>query len=338
MKTEKLTSVDAFVVFDLDAASTSLGIVRLAPKVLVDGATWLARSQTYQFASFELAMGGASAGINARPDGRAAAVEGFVAEVAPWVASHRLLVDAGKGVSEADLSPLRGDDPRGAAVADRAATDLAVGLTQSIDSAVGALDSCRVAIEGADVRTIALVDQLAARGASVVAVSTSAGTAEATGGLSPESLKTELTAHGADAVAHLGVEVGPADALFATDADVLVVGSKAGVLDHHVAATVTAAHVVPSGPIPVTAKALAVLGRRGSVVLPDFITTAGPTLTSFPSVVADGDRYGAVSARIAAALAEVIGTEEPPVLVACRRAEAYLATWCDDLPFGRPLA
>ena len=49
----KLPDTDAFVVEDLDGASTHVGIVRLAPKILVDGATTLARSMTYLFASFE---------------------------------------------------------------------------------------------------------------------------------------------------------------------------------------------------------------------------------------------------------------------------------------------
>ena len=71
MTTRKLTSTDAFVVIDLDGAPTAAGIARLAPKVLVDGARWLARSQTYQFAAFGRPASGASAGINAPADGRA---------------------------------------------------------------------------------------------------------------------------------------------------------------------------------------------------------------------------------------------------------------------------
>jgi hypothetical protein len=63
----KLGATDAFVVFDLDGASRSVGPTRLAPKILVDGAELLARSATYLFASFGHQVGGASAGINARP-------------------------------------------------------------------------------------------------------------------------------------------------------------------------------------------------------------------------------------------------------------------------------
>ena len=82
---ERLKNVDAFVVFDLEDAPCSAGVVRSAPKILLDGATWLARSATYQFASFEIRAGGASAGVNAAPDARPEAVAAFVAEVQPWV-------------------------------------------------------------------------------------------------------------------------------------------------------------------------------------------------------------------------------------------------------------
>ncbi|MDD9369328.1 MAG: hypothetical protein PV358_04385, partial [Acidimicrobiales bacterium] len=81
MKVDKLTGTDGFVVTDLDDATTSVGVVRLAPKVLRDGAQLLARSVTYAFASFGIAgHGGASAGINAKPDARDDALAAFLDE------------------------------------------------------------------------------------------------------------------------------------------------------------------------------------------------------------------------------------------------------------------
>ena len=65
----------------------------------MDGATALARTLTYRFASFERQVGGASAGINAKPDDRAAAVAAFVEEVEPLVADRRFLTEPGRGVS-----------------------------------------------------------------------------------------------------------------------------------------------------------------------------------------------------------------------------------------------
>jgi hypothetical protein len=34
---------------------------------------------------------------------------------------------------------------------------------------------------------------------------------------------------------------------------------------------------------------------------------------------------------------EVLGDDEGPVLGACERAEAFLGTWMEALPFGRPI-
>jgi glutamate dehydrogenase (NAD(P)+) len=338
VKIEKLDSVDAFVVFDLEAAPTSTGIVRLAPKVLVDGATWLARSQTYQHASFGLEVGGASAGINARADARAEAVAAFVSEVTPWVASQRLALDVGRGVSDADLDALRSHDVRGRSIGDERLSLAALGIVEAMAAAIGAPEGRTVAIEGFDGRTMALIDELAGRGARVVAVQATAGTAADPAGFERDRL-AEAAAAGGDAVTPLVDRLDPPDAVFAAPADVLVVGSKAGVLDHTVAATVTAATVVPSGPIPVTAKALAMLTRQGVTVLPDFLTTAGPVFAGFPQARGDEpDARAAVARHIPDAVREILGSDESPVLIACRRAEAFLSTWCGDLPFGRPLA
>src|SRR5258705_70167 len=85
---QKLTSTEGFVAFDLDDAPAA-GVVRSAPKILVDGASLLARSLTYRLATFQRKVGGASAGVNAPPDGTAASTEGFdEATVASAWAEH----------------------------------------------------------------------------------------------------------------------------------------------------------------------------------------------------------------------------------------------------------
>src|SRR5690606_12052115 len=85
---DKLRNTTGFVVVDLDDAPTSVGIVRVAPKVLQGSATALARTATYTFAARELQVGGASAGISTDPEQRAEAVAAFADEV-------RERVDAG---------------------------------------------------------------------------------------------------------------------------------------------------------------------------------------------------------------------------------------------------
>jgi glutamate dehydrogenase/leucine dehydrogenase len=341
---ERLKDVDAFVVFDLDDAPVSAGVVRSAPKILVDGATWLARTATYQFASFGIQAGGASAGVNAAPDSRPGAIESFVTEVEPWVASKRFVPDAAKGVAADDLVALRNADPRPTAFwADGVATGLvAATIVASAELATGGLDGRTVAIEGFDGVGARVATELAARGACLVAIGTADGTALQESGFDAAAIADAWRAHGTALVRELALEPGPAGEVLGVDADVLIAGSKAGVIDHGVAAGCSCRIVVPSGPIPVTAKGLAVLRREGVCVLPDFVTTAGAVLGGLAPAL-DGASGATrttddVSAQVRGALGEVLDHDQGPLLGACHRAESFLRTWRDTLPFGRPLA
>jgi hypothetical protein len=119
---------------------------------------------------------------------------------------------------------------------------------------------------------------------------------------------------------------------FDADCDVLLVAGKAGMLEHDLAATVRARVVVPLTPVPVTARALAVLGRAGIVVVPDFVATAAPLLAAFDP------EGGDVMERVHTSVAELAG-EGTNLWMACAlRAEEHLKSWQPELPFGRPLA
>jgi len=332
---QKLTSTDGFVAFDLDEAPAA-GVVRSAPKILVDGASLLARSLTYRFASFERQVGGASAGVNAAPDDRAAALAAFAGEVEPLVRDGRLVVDPAKGVGADDLAPLHAADPRPPAYATRHDELAGLGVAVAAHTAVRGLAGRRVAIEGFDATGPAIVAGITSRGGKVVAISTADGTATSTDGFDEGAVAAAWAEHGTALVGQLAPSAGKPWEVFGVDAEVLVAGSKPGVIDDAVAAGVTAGTVVPSGPVPVTAKALAVLRRAGVVVVPDFIATAGPLFAGWP--LDAGDPATAASVAIDAALLDVLAHDDGPLLGACYRAEAFLASWRDELPFGRPLA
>ncbi len=326
MPVQKLTSTDAFVVRDLADAPRSMGVVRCAPKILVDGATWLARSVTYACASGGIRAGGASAGVNAAADGRAAALAAFDTEAA---SSGDLVLDAGKGVDPADLPALAAADPRPADVRAAAPALLAAGIVAAAGAARGGLDGAAVAVEGLDAMpaadAAALLDALGAAGATIAGLTVTA----------PAEVAAALAAGGlADLVADPSA---PANRVLGTAADVLLVGSKAGALEHNGAAFVRAGVVVPWGPVAVSAKALAVLGRAGVVVVPDFLSTAGP-VWAWAGDDASGPDPARMGRRVAASVADVLGHEHGAYLGACFRAEAFLGSWCPALPFGRPLA
>lgn len=331
MSIRKLTTVDGFVVIDLDDAPTSTGIVRSAPSILRSGAADLARSVTYSYASLGMQRGGASAGINAKEDERPAAITAFVAEIATMVQAGTFLPDPGKGVREEDLTALRPLDPR-VPVSERLRERLvAAGALAAAEQACGSLEGRTVAIEGYDESSRPLVGALIERGAKVVAVSTTGGSVHDANGLSPFEL-----AKGAGVVP-AGAD--PAFKVFGAPCDVLFTGSKMGALDHKGAEHVTAKAVIPTGPIPVTAKALAMLRRAGAVVMPDFVVLCGPLIAAWGDADADAEALEkATTETVTGILGEVAAHPDGPLLGACERAEAFLRTWRETLPFGRPLA
>ena len=282
VKVQRLTSTDGFVVWDIEGATTSAGVVRVAPKVLQDGAVLLARSVTYTFASFGVEGGaGASAAVNAKPEDRDTAWAAFVEEVKPLTESGQLSLAPGLGATVEDLAPLRGAEPDPALLAAGAIAAAKVG---------GPLDW----------RTAAVV------GTGPVVDATTAALKEA---------DTTLV-----------------DSRFDAPCDVLFVAGKAGVLDHPTAEAVQASLIVPLTPVPVTARALAILGRAGKVVVPDFLSTAAPLLA-----VHDGGRGDPVQ-RVREVTIELADQGTGMWLAAAQRAEELLATWTDQKPFGRPLA
>ena len=294
MPIEKLETVDAFIVFDLADAPESVGIVRSARKILPGGASDLARSMTYAFATFEMCRSGASAGINAVDDDRADAVAKFTAEIAPMVTSGRFLPEPGTRVPRAALESLAEADPR-AAIGDVADRATVAGVVAAAASAASGLDGRTVAIEGSGPACDALTIAVEEQGGTIVEMN------------------------------------GQADVLFA--------GSKMGAIDHTVAEQLQVGTLVPYGPIPVTARALAVLGRAGTTVVPDFIATAGSLFAWWPTGDPTPEAIAAdAAANVSASIEEITGHPDGLFLAAAYRAESFLATWQDSLPFGRPLA
>ena len=301
MKIEKLAG-NAFIAHDLDDAPCELGVVRAAPKVLQGGAKAMARTTTYTFAVRGLKVGGASAGISAEPDVVDAAVAAFVEGVAERAAEGRLVLDADKGVDPDALGPLASGDPRPAVH--------------------------RELVDG-----IRLDQRLLGVGAVAAAVAAHGSADGWTASVEPGPAAASVHAALSDA----GIDAG-ADTLDAP-VDVLFCGTRQGVVDGATAATVGAKLVVPIGPHAVSAKGLAVLDQRGVVSLPDFVTLAGPTYAGWPEGEATAEAITAACRDgISGIVAEVLEHEEGPFLGACYKAEEFLATWQDTLPFGRPLA
>ena len=354
MGTRKLSGTDGFVIVDLDDAPGSSGLMRLAPKILPSGAREMARSATYGFAAVGMRRSGASGGINARPDDRAGAVEAFVTECEPWVATGEFLPDAGKGLSAADLAPLQATDPRhpirlhtvgGVSLAERLT---GCGAVAAVAAARDGLEGRRIVIEGCGPAGVAAAAAAAEQGAVLAGVATEKGfcSTAAGAGLDAAAIGEAWAAHGPGFVEHLDGACSEPGDVWGAAGDVLLVGSKMGVLNHDIAAGLNVSAVACLHPIPFTTRALVVLEAAGSVMLADFVCLAGPLFAAWPGDLAglEGDAVTAEAIEAAATEAitnlvrETAGHPEGAFLGACHHAESFLATWRDKLPFGRPLA
>lgn len=340
---EKLT--DGFIAYDF-TDGPAVGVVRAAPKILQGGAKEMARSMTYRFGILNMAVGGASAGINAKPEERDEIIAGFVSEATEMVASGRLMLDPGKGTTAEQLAPLDAvdsrDSGRNATVDGIALRDhlKGVGAIAATSRALGgSIDAMPVAIDGGGTAGIAAAREAAKRGALVTAIATSKGMITDRAGIDPTAITEAWSAGGDSFIEQLGYEVSPAWGIFGVEAKALLSGSKMGAIDHKVAGNLQVAIVTPLDAVPYTTKATLVAKELGTIVLPDFVTTAGPTFADWPP----GDKDPAsIEAAAIAAIDQIIddtaGSDRGPVLEACFWAESFIKTWRDQLPFGRPYA
>lgn len=354
MGVRKFSGTDGFVIVDLDDAPGSSGLVRLAPKILPSGAREMARSATYAFAAVGMRRSGASGGINTRPDGRAAAVEAFVDECGPWVAAGEFLPDAGKGLDTADLAPLQAQDPRHPIrLSDAGGVSLTEHLTGSgavaaVAAALDGLEGRRIVIEGCGPAGVAAAASAAEQGAVLAGVATANGfcTAPDGAGLEPAAIGEAWAAHGPAFVEHLDGACSEPGDVWAAAGDVLLVGSRMGVLNHQVADGLGVSAVACLHPVPFTTRALVILQAAGAVILADFLCLAGPLFAAWPAELAGLEGHAVTPEAIEAAATEAITNlvretvdhPEGAFLGACHHAESFLATWRDQLPFGRPLA
>ena len=342
MRLHKFQSVDAFVALDLAGAEASSGPVRWARKILQGGAKDLARSQTYTYAALQMRRSGASAGINAEAPARAEAVAAFVAESAALVSEGTYLPDAAKGVSDQDLAPLRDADPRNADRLDAfAAACDGLSAAAAADAAAG-LDGSTAVIEGFSSTGPALASSVVERGGRVVGVATAEGSLASADGFDPAALAEAWTEHGDKALGALAGGddgLGKPGALWGIDADIVFAGSKMGVVNHGVAEGLGCRTLVPSGRLAFTSKALAVCRRGGVAAVPDFVALAGSSIAAWSSPgTADDEVRADIASTVATLMADAAGSDDGPFLGACYAAEAFLSTWQDELPFGRPLA
>jgi glutamate dehydrogenase (NAD(P)+) len=349
----ELSSVPGFVVFDMPGVPMSAGGTRLALDVSVGEVALLARAMTYKYAALGIRVGGAKAGVRGDPADRAARADlmaRFCAEIAPLADAGRLVTGPDMGTTEGDFTPLRQRHAVPAAIS--AVVDgvpfedllTGYGVAAAAEAALGASSGGgdggwqgrSAAIEGFGKVGGGVAREVTRRGGRVVAVSTLAGCVADPSGLDVEMLLTLRRAYGDACVLHYGRRAGPSADLFtAVAADVIVPGTRPGVMDARTAAALPAGVLVvaPAANVPYTEQGADTLRRRGIVALPDFVCNCGAVLGYRSSADEGPDEIlAAVGATITGVIREVMDDPDGPLPGAIRRAANFLRTWWGEPP------
>ena len=346
----ELGSVPGLVVFDLPGVPVSAGGTRLAPDVSAAEVALLARAMTYKFAALGDRVGGAKAGVRGDPAdraGKAALMARFCAEVRPLADAGRFLTGPDMGTTEEDFAPLR--ERRSAPAAVQAVVGgvpfedmlTGYGVAVAADAALGAewgwgWEGRSVAIEGFGKVGGGVAREVTRRAGRVVAVSTLAGCLADPAGLDVELLLALRRVHGDACVLRYGRPVSPPDELFtAVTADVVVPGTRPGVIGARIAESLPAGVLVvaPAANVPYTAQGAEVLRRRGIMALPDFVCNAGAVIgyrsagDAAPAAV-----LAAVEARITELILQALGHPRGPLAGACEQAGRFLRGWWGEPP------
>jgi glutamate dehydrogenase/leucine dehydrogenase len=346
----ELDSVPGLVVFDLPGASVSAGGTRLAPDVSLAEVALLARAMTYKFAALGAQVGGAKAGVRGNPAdraGRAALMAKFCAEVGPLVASGRFLTGPDMGTFEEDFAPLR--ERRGepgamqASVAGVPFEDLLTGygVAAAAEAALdvrwgSGWDSRTVAIEGFGKVGGGVAREVTRRGGRVVAVSTVAGCVTDSSGLDIGLLLELRREYGDACVTRYGRPYRPPGELFtAVNADVLVPGTRPGVIDGPTAERLPGGVkvVAPAANAPYTEAGAAILHERGILALPDYVCNAGAVIGYRSARDATPQQVlAAAGARISGLIRAALEDPGGPLAGACAQAGEFLRGWWGEPP------
>jgi glutamate dehydrogenase/leucine dehydrogenase len=202
-------------------------------------------------------------------------------------------------------------------------------------------DGRAVAIEGFGKVGGGVAREVTRRGGRVVAVSTVAGCVTDSSGLDIGLLLELRREYGDACVTRYGLPHRPPGELFtAVNADVLVPGTRPGVIDGPTAERLPSGVkvVAPAANAPYTAEGAQVLHRRGILALPDFVCNAGAVIgyRSDPDATPQ-QVLAAAAARISALIRAALEEPGGPLAGACAQAGEFLRGWWGEPP-APPLA
>jgi glutamate dehydrogenase (NAD(P)+)/glutamate dehydrogenase (NADP+) len=276
----------AVLVVDNTAAGPAIGGCRMAPDVTVAECARLARAMTFKNAAAGLPHGGGKSVIVGDPKMPAAEKERLIRAFAQTIREiESYIVGPDMGTDEVAMAWVHDEIGRsvglpreigGIPLDEIGATGhgLAAAARAAEEVAGIAVAGARIAVQGYGAVGRWAARVLVARGAVLVAVADSGGTAIDPGGLDPDRLDA-LKAAGRSVADIAGATRAGREAVITAECDILIPAARPDVIGPENVDAIRARMVLEGANIPATAEAEARLHARGILVVPDFIANAG---------------------------------------------------------------
>jgi len=291
---DPITKMSGVVVVDNTALGPGKGGVRMVPDLTTEEVFGLARAMTWKNALAGIPFGGAKSGINAHGTNhhKAELVKAFASKIAHLVPDI-YIPGPDMNMGERDMASIANviGTPKAATgkPADMGGLPHELGSTGygvflstqvALEYAKMPIEGATVAIEGfGNVGTFA-AKFLTERGARVIAVSDSKGTAYLESGLDYETLMNVKKEKGT-VTAYPGASVLEAAQLFSLKCDVLIPGARPNVIHVGNVRQVKARIIVEAANIPMKPEIEHDLSKKGVLIIPDFVANAGGVISSY---------------------------------------------------------
>ncbi len=307
------TKMHGVLVIDNTARGPGKGGIRLVPDISAQEVFGLARAMTWKNALAEIPFGGAKAGIKADPKtvNKSAVLRAFADKIREHVPSHYI---AGPDMKTTEKEMAVIADEIGTLKASTGKPSSMGGLPHELGSTgFGVAQSAFVAIErmGMDVNgaKVALegfgnvgtftMKFMTERGAKIVAISDSRGTAYLETGFDYQKMM-ETKASKGTVTAYPGARILPAADLFGLKVDVLIPGARPNVITDANKADVKAKIIVEAANIPISPAIENEFAAKGILVIPDFVANAGGVISSYVEHVegTEKEMFSLVESRV----------------------------------------
>ncbi len=308
------TKMKGILVIDNTARGPGKGGIRLEPDVTTEEVLRLARAMTWKNALADIPFGGAKAGIKGDPKGNKDALVRAFARGLKGIVPSEYVAGPDMNMGEAEMGAFADEIGDMKACTGKPAEmgglphefgSTGFGIAEATEVACRHagidLNGAKVAIEGYGNVGTFTHKFLAAKGATIVAVSDSHGMIFNVKGLDYGKLLNTKWKQGSVSKYRDGKAL-PVEALFSQDVDILIPGARPDVINGTNIGAVKAKIIVEAANIPIKEEFERKLQKKGVLIVPDIIANAGGVISSSAEFVGkdEEEMFRAVRKKITA--------------------------------------